>query len=201
MANTKLTLLDSQFNLLKETSSGVDGTYDFGILDCNTKYYVRASKEDYNTKETMVLLPNENGTTEFPIQLEKTIIAIPVGGDLASVFKINLIYFDLDKSNIRPDAAIDLAKILDVLNENPTMKIDIRSHTDSRASHKYNEKLSDSRAKSTMNWLISNGIASSRLTAKGYGETHLENKCADDVKCSEEEHQQNRRSEFIITEL
>lgn len=201
LSNTKLTLLDSQLAVLKETVSGVDGTYDFGILDCNTKYYVRAAKDDYITKESVVILPNENGTTEFPIQLEKAVIAIPVGGDLADVFKINLIYFDLDKSNIRPDAAIDLAKILDVLNENPTMKIDIRSHTDSRASHKYNEKLSDRRAKSTMDWLIGNGISSSRLTAKGYGETQLVNKCADGVKCSEEEHQQNRRSEFIITEL
>jgi peptidoglycan-associated lipoprotein len=107
----------------------------------------------------------------------------------------------LDKSNIRPDAAIDLAKILDVLNENPTMKIDIRSHTDSRASFKYNEKLSDSRAKSTMDWLVKKGVDQSRLTAKGYGETQLVNKCSDGVKCSEEEHQQNRRSEFIITEL
>jgi outer membrane protein OmpA-like peptidoglycan-associated protein len=149
----------------------------------------------------VIILPNENGSTQFPIQLEKSVIAIPVGGDLANVFKINLIYFDLDKSNIRPDAAIDLAKILDVLNENPTMKIDIRSHTDSRASFKYNEKLSDSRAKSTMDWLVKKGVDQSRLTAKGYGETQLVNKCADGVKCSEEEHQQNRRSEFIITEL
>lgn len=201
LPNTKLTLLDSQFAVLKETVSGENGTYDFGILDCNTKYYVRAAKDDYITKESVIILPNENGITELPIQLEKAVIAIPVGGDLADVFKINLIYFDLDKSNIRPDAAIDLAKILDVLNQNPTMKIDIRSHTDSRASHKYNEKLSDRRAKSTMDWLVKNGIDQSRLTAKGYGETQLVNTCADGVKCSEDEHQQNRRSEFIITEL
>lgn len=201
LPSTKLMLLDSQFNVLKNVVSGIDGTYDFGNLETNTKYYVRAEKADYTTKESVIILPNENGTTQFPIQLEKSVVAIPVGGDLANVFKINLIYFDLDKSNIRPDAAIDLAKILDVLNENPTMKIDIRSHTDSRASFKYNEKLSESRAKSTMNWLVKNGIDQSRLTAKGYGETQLVNKCADGVNCSEEEHQQNRRSEFIITEL
>lgn len=88
-----------------------------------------------------------------------------------------------------------------VLEEYPTMKIDTRSHTDSRASHKYNDKLSDGRAKSTREWLISQGISASRLTAKGYGERHLINECADGVKCSEEVHQANRRSEFIILEM
>jgi len=131
----------------------------------------------------------------------KKFLYVKPGDDLADVFKINLIYFDLDKWNIRPDAAIDLAKVLDVLEQYPTMKIDIRSHTDSRASHAYNEKLSDRRAKSTMAWLVSKGISKDRLTAKGYGETQLVNKCADGVQCSEAEHQLNRRSQFIITEL
>ena len=112
-----------------------------------------------------------------------------------------MIYFDLDKSNIRTEAAIDLEKILVVLNENPSMKLDIRSHTDSRATFKYNESLSDRRAKSTIQWLIKNGVAANRLTGKGYGETQLVNKCADDVPCTEAEHQENRRSEFIITAL
>jgi peptidoglycan-associated lipoprotein len=81
-----------------------------------------------------------------------------------------------------------------------TMKIDIRSHTDSRQTFKYNELLYR-RAKSTINWLIKNGIEQSRLTGKGYGETQLVNKCFGGIKCTEDEHQQNRRSEFIITEL
>lgn len=112
-----------------------------------------------------------------------------------------MIYFDLDKSNIRTEAALDLEKILDVLNQNPTMKLDIRSHTDSRQTFKYNEALSDRRAKATLNWLIKNGVNSNRLTGKGYGETQLVNKCADGVQCTEDEHQLNRRSEFIITAL
>jgi outer membrane protein OmpA-like peptidoglycan-associated protein len=81
------------------------------------------------------------------------------------------------------------------------MTIDIRSHTDSRASYKYNEKLSDRRAKSTMQWLISKGISANRLTSESLGEKELVNKCADEVPCSEAEHQLNRRSEFIITAL
>jgi len=130
--------------------------------------------------------------------LERSKIALQKGDDLFKVLKLNPIYFDLDKHNIRPDAAAELAKVLAVMEEYPEMVIDIRSHTDSRASHKYNDNLSDRRAKSTREWLISKGISASRLTAKGYGERELVNKCADGVKCSEEQHQENRRSEFII---
>jgi len=201
LPNTKVTLLDNQFNVMKEVMSDSEGKFDFGIVECDKKYYVRAESEDYVTQEIPVVVPNESGKTHVDIKLERKTCIMKEGDDLANCFKINLIYFDLDKWNIRPDAAVDLAKILDVLNENPTMKIDIRSHTDSRASHKYNEKLSDRRAKFTIDWLVKNGIDKSRLTGKGYGETQLVNKCADGVKCSEEDHQMNRRSEFIITEL
>lgn len=198
LPNTKLTLFDEKFTKLRDTISGLDGRYDFGIIDCEKKYYVRAEKETYTTKEVPVIIAKESGITELPIELDSAVKAIPVGGDLADVFGINLIYFDLDKWNIRPDAAIDIAKILDVLNQYPTMKIDIRSHTDSRQTHKYNEVLSERRAKSTRDWLIKHGIAAERLTAKGYGETQLVNKCADNVECSEAEHQLNRDRKSVV---
>jgi outer membrane protein OmpA-like peptidoglycan-associated protein len=81
------------------------------------------------------------------------------------------------------------------------MKINIRSHTDSRASDSYNKELSEKRANSTKDWLIKQGIAADRLASEGLGETKLVNKCANDVPCTEAEHQLNRRSEFIITSL
>ena len=87
------------------------------------------------------------------------------------------------------------------MKEYPNMQVAIKSHTDSRQTHKYNEQLSDRRAKSTMEFIIQNGIDRERLTAKGYGETQLINKCADGVECSEAEHQQNRRSEFIVVKM
>ncbi len=201
LPNTKLILFDSKFKQLAETTSDAEAKYEFKEVECDTKYYVRASRDGYDTKESTVIIGKTDGKTELNIELEKTEKAIPIGGDLADVFGINLIYFDLDKWNIRPDAAIDLAKILDVLEQYPAMTLDIRSHTDSRASHDYNAKLSDRRAKSTREWLISKGITKERLTAKGYGETQLINKCADGVECTEEEHQLNRRSQFIITGL
>ena len=115
-------------------------------------------------------------------------------GDLNCILKLNPIYFDLDKSFIREDAEEEITKVHNALLKYPDLKIHIESHTDSRASKAYNIKLSEARAKSTRDWLIEKGIEPDRLTAKGYGESQLVNKCKDGVKCSEKEHQQNRRS-------
>lgn len=201
LPNSMVILFDENFNRIKDTISDNEGKYRFLDVECGQKYYVRDTLAGYVTKEVPIVIKSESGETELNIELEKVEKPVPVGGDIADVFGINLIYFDLDKWNIRQDAAIDLAKILDVMEQYPSMKIDIRSHTDSRASHAYNERLSDRRAKSTREWLIKKGIAPNRLTAKGYGETELVNKCSDGVPCTEEEHQLNRRSQFIITEL
>ncbi|TDD93599.1 OmpA family protein [Flavobacterium cellulosilyticum] len=201
LVDAKISLFDTKFNLIKTTVTDPTGTYTFAV-ECGKNYNVRASKTDYNTKEQKITIGKENNSrTNLPFALEKETCKVAVGDDLGICFGIKMIYFDLDKYNIRTEAALDLEKILDVLNQNPTMKLDIRSHTDSRASFKYNEVLSDNRAKSTIGWLVKNGIDSHRLTGKGYGETQLVNGCSDGVNCSEEDHQMNRRSEFIITAL
>ena len=194
-------LYNDNFNKIKETVSDAEGKYEFTEVECGTKYYVRASHEDYTTKEVPVTIGKETGKTELNIELKPEGCKVKIGDDLADCFKINIIYFDLDKWNIRPDAAVDLAKLLDVLEQNPSMKINIRSHTDSRASDKYNDVLSKNRAKSTKDWLVKNGIDASRLMSEGLGEKELINKCADNIECTEAEHQLNRRSEFIITAL
>lgn len=201
LPGAKVTLMDDKFNKLKEVIADDKGFYDMGEVECGKVYWVRGESELYETKEQKVTISKTDGKTDLPIQLEKKVKPVTVGDDLAKAFGIKIIYFDLDKWNIRPDAALELEKILDVMKQYPNMKIDVRSHTDCRASHKYNEKLSDRRAKSTMEWLNKNGVSIDRLTGRGYGETQLLNKCADGVKCSEEEHQANRRSEFIITAL
>ena len=176
------------------------GNYSFTV-ECGKTYNIRAEKPEYTTKEQKVTVSDKRGKTYLPIALEKAKCKVTVGDDLGKCFGIKMIYFDFDKSDIRMEAAIDLEKILDVMNQNPTMELDIRSHTDSRGTFKYNEALSDRRAKSTINWLVKNGVKQSRLTGKGYGESQLVNKCSDGVICTEPEHQFNRRSEFIITAL
>lgn len=201
VSDSKVVLLDEQFNIITENVSDVKGNYAFENINCGKKYYVRVSKIDYETKEVSVTIKNISGETVIPVLLEKRIKPIAVGTDLAKVLEIPIIYFDLDKATIRKESAFQLEKIVEILNQYPDLKLDIRSHTDSRQTTKYNEVLSDKRAKSTIKWLVDKGIDSKRLTGKGYGETQLVNQCADGVKCSEEEHQLNRRSEFIITNL
>ncbi len=130
---------------------------------------------------------------------------LEVGMDIGKVLKINPIYFDLNKYNIRPDAAAELAIIVQVMNDNPTMVIELGSHTDCRSSYAYNEKLSDNRAKSSAKWVREKISNPERIYGKGYGEAILVNGCACEgaVKstCTEEEHQLNRRTEFIIKKL
>ncbi|MFH6946714.1 OmpA family protein [Flavobacterium sp. FlaQc-50] len=200
LPGAKVTLFNNQMEAEGTTIADAKGSYSFPV-ECGKTYNVRAEKTDYTTREVSITIEKTTGKTTLSIALEKSTCKVTVGDDLGKCFGIKMIYFDLDKYNIRPEAALDLEKILATLNDYPTMKIDIRSHTDSRASFKYNEVLSNNRAKSTISWLIKNGIAPNRLTGRGYGETELVNKCADDVPCTEEEHQQNRRSEFIITAL
>ncbi|WP_418264114.1 OmpA family protein [Flavobacterium faecale] len=201
VAGAKVSLHDSSFKVLKTVSSNQEGKFDFGEVDCDTKYYIKTEKTEYNTDEITVSTADNTGKTVVPISIEKTLKKVTVGDDLAKAFGIKIIYFDLNKSDIRTDAALELSKILDVMMQNPTIKIDIRSHTDSRQTDAYNKKLSENRAESTKNWLIQNGIDKSRLTAKGYGESQLVNRCADGVECTEEEHQANRRSEFVIVSM
>jgi outer membrane protein OmpA-like peptidoglycan-associated protein len=200
LPEVKITLFDDKFDLVQTTLSDQNGYYSFPV-ECGKTYNVRAAKEEYTTKEQKITITSKNGRTNLPFALEKTTCKVTVGDDLGKCFGIKMIYFDFDKSNIRREAALDLEKILDVLKQYPAMNLDIRSHTDSRGTFKYNEALSDRRAKSTINWLIKNGVDPSRLIGRGYGENLLVNICSDGVNCTEEEHQLNRRSEFIITAL
>ena len=200
LPNAKISLLDDKLTLLNTVYSDEKGNYSLPV-ECGKRYSVRAAKEEYTTKEEIITIAAANGKTHLPFTLEKATCKVAVGDDLGKCFGIKMIYFDFDKSDIRMEAAIDLEKILDVLNQYPNMKLDIRSHTDSRGTSKYNEALSDRRAKSTIQWLIKNGVNKNRLIGKGYGENQLVNKCADGIDCSDEEHQLNRRSEFIITAL
>lgn len=198
LQKAKVILLDKDFNILSEVTSDDSGSYTFSELDCNEKFYVRVSNEDFETNESPVDMGEESGETVLDVKLQKRIKPIALGTDLAKTLEIPLIYFDLDKATIKKESDFHLEKIVAILGEYPNIKLEIRSHTDSRQREIYNYLLSDKRAKATMQWLISKGIDPARLTAKGFGETQLVNNCSDGVDCTEDEHQLNRRSEFII---
>lgn len=199
--NAKVIVFDTNFKTIKEAFTDKDGHYELE-LDKGDTYYVRVEKEGFAMREKMITVDQKTQLTDLPFALKKrTKDDIIVGSDLAKAFQIDVIYFDLNKSNIRPDAAEDLGKIIDLMRAYPKIKIDVRSHTDSRASALYNLKLSNRRAKATMAYLIENGISPERITGKGYGETRLLNNCSDGQPCTEAQHQENRRSEFIITAM
>lgn len=165
------------------------------ILDLSIKF----EKEGYITVERNFNVKLDENTI---VELNQMLQKMEVGADIAKVIQINPIYFDLAKWNIRPDAAKELDKIVKVMMENPTMVIELGSHTDCRSSASYNMTLSDKRAKSSAAYIISKGVSKDRIYGKGYGESKLINKCECEgkriVPCTEEEHQANRRTEFII---
>ena len=200
IANAKVILSDKVMKEVSTDQSKTDGTFTFEKVNCNdSHYYLRGEKEKYETAEVNVTVGKDE--VVYEIFLNPREVAIKKGMDLAKVFEIKEIKFDYNKANIRPDAAVELTKIVEVMREYPKMKIDIRSHTDSRGADSYNLKLSDRRAKATLEWIVKQGIDRKRLKAKGYGETRLVNGCSNGVPCSEEEHQENRRSEFIVTAM
>ena len=201
--NAEVTLIDSNNKEVKTVTVGNDATFTF-LLDCQEQYTLRAKKEKYHPKEKVIETPNNPKTIKMPIKLNMP-LALELSdpcppNDLGCRLTLQPIYFDYDKSNIRPDAEIELAKILAALKEYPTLKIHIESHTDSRGNDLYNSKLSENRAQATLDWFLEKGIDITRLTAKGYGESELINKCNNQTTCSEDEHQLNRRSMFIIKE-
>jgi outer membrane protein OmpA-like peptidoglycan-associated protein len=170
---------------------------DHKSIGDSLRYQLNISKEGYKTKETVnknVTLPGENLFSE---SLEK----IEVFPEIVKVIEINSIFFDFDKYNIRPDAAIELDKIVKIMNEYPNMVIECGSHTDCRGSYDYNIKLSKKRAQSTANYIKQRITNPNRVSENSYGESKLINNCDCEnnkiSSCNEKEHQLNRRTDFF----
>jgi len=199
IASATVMLLDINFEPIGETTTNRTGHYTFTIKNCNNNYVIRTHKDGFIAHENTVHFKEPNDKKILNIELDPYYQEVSSGHDLGKTLKLNPIYFDLDASKIRRDAKLELEKIVQaMLIAYPTIKIEIGAHTDSRATSYYNLILSGKRALATMNYLISRGVPASRISGKGYGETQLLNKCGNDVKCLEKEHQLNRRTEFII---
>ncbi|WP_204346472.1 OmpA family protein [Psychroserpens algicola] len=205
LPGAKVTLLDADGNPLSQQVVGADASYKFEELECEKEYLIRVELDQFATDEKRFTTPKKKQDLVIEFDLERDEVVLEPCADLAKILDIPIIYFDFDKSNIRRDAEVELQKVLAVLNKYPTMTIDVRSHTDCRGPAAYNEKLSNRRAQSTRQYLIDKGVSAERLTAKGFGESRLVNDCgcepSNESSCSEEEHQLNRRSEFIVTSI
>ena len=189
--NVTVSLIDESGKIIEEIVTAKDGAYEF-VLNCDKNYTILGKTLAYIEDQTQVTTNNEHKKV---IEKDLFLKSLIKGNQIV----VKPIYFDYGKWEIRTDAKYELENIVDVLRVNPYMIIKIEAHTDSRGRDKYNLKLSDKRAKSTRDYIISRGIAPERIqSAIGYGETELLNNCSNGVKCSAEEHQLNRRSYFYI---
>ncbi len=196
LPGTNIVVLDSEGNeLFTKISSEVDASFSFE-LPCDTSFKLVGTTTSYLREELDSKTANDIDIypLELFLDLEPELIVV----NEKIMININTIYFDFDKWNIRPDAARELDKVIAVMKEHPSMVIEGGSHTDSRAREAYNQILSEKRAKATVDYIIAAGIDPSRLASKGYGEMQLVNDCSSFVKCKREEHQLNRRTEFVI---
>lgn len=199
LPRTTVTLRDKINQVVATVTSDDLGKFAFNDVHCGETYVVRGAKDNYEPQEVILTTSNDVGGVINRDVYLKPGARLAVGEDLSNILNLNPIYFDFDKSNIRPDAAFELEKVIAVMQQYPKLKIDVRSHTDSRAPDAYNMKLSQRRNVSTIRYIVEQGdISATRLSGRGYGETKLFNACANGIECSDEEHQLNRRSEFII---
>lgn len=176
-------------------------------LDPYQIYRVVYSKPQYADKTVAVeaLKPLQKKEISFEITKEMEVVVdgekvkIKDGDDIGHKLKLNPIYFDLNGYNIRQSSKKELDKIVQLMKDRPNVHVKVNSYTDSRGRDEFNMKLSQNRAKSTVDYIVKSGIAQERISGEGFGETQLLNKCSNGVKCSEKEHELNRRSEFIIS--
>ncbi|NOT74998.1 MAG: OmpA family protein [Cyclobacteriaceae bacterium] len=192
MENVNVRLIDASGSTIREITTSRNGSYKFK-LDLNSTYTVVAARKNCGL--------NSVDFTTVGLKRSKVL-----NGDLTmicigDIIKIENIYYDLNKFNIRADAQPELNKLAELMWKYPDMRIELRSHTDSRSSYDFNMKLSANRADAAVQYLASKGIIPSRMRAAGYGESLPVNKCRDGVKCSEEQYQMNRRTEFKVLSI
>ncbi|MFN3404861.1 MAG: OmpA family protein [Cytophagaceae bacterium] len=199
--NSGLPVADAHVDLIDiKTKKGIiittnnNGEYEY-VLPHDMEYHMVARKQKYfaATADISTMEKYESETMIIDFAIEPIV--------LNKAIRLDDIYYDYNKFDIREDAALELDKLVKILVENPEIKIELSSHTDSRGADAYNQKLSQKRAESAVSYIVSKGVNASRITAKGYGESKPLNKCVNGAKCTEEEYQINRRTEFKVVKI
>jgi len=188
LANVKVSILDDRKNVVETKTTAANGQVNY-TTDCNKTYTIQAELQGYEGK-TFPVAATAGGTVEVNASLQpiETIVT-------TEAVTLNEVYFEFNKSNITREGAFELDKLVQVLNKYPEMKIFIKSHTDNRGTEDYNLELSGRRANATVQYLLSKGIAKTRVGGKGFGKTEPKINCGDN--CTDGQHAQNRRSEFL----
>ncbi len=223
LANGSVLLKDTSGAVIQKTRTNTDGVFAFHKLNPDKKYNVEVEKTKDIPENSQLYMAKENGTivqkldysksgnsfqykllpTELsvlPPIIEEDDAELRVSNFSKSANKeidiVQYIYYDVGKWDISPAASLKFDQIAQIMKDNPNLKLEVGSHTDANGDDASNMKLSEKRAQTAVTYLIDKGVASSRLIAKGYGETRILNRCKNGVDCYEEEHAQNRRTEF-----
>ncbi|MEN1785927.1 MAG: OmpA family protein [Bacteroidota bacterium] len=196
LSDAKVIFKDGE-TVVGETRSDEKGRFEM-VLDCAEAVTVSADKEGYLTINR-TFENADNTAKELVLELVKEAPPAPmVGADLLEFLNSDLVYFNLNKANLSADAQDILLKAVVYLQANPNVKIQVQAHTDAKGSDRYNQKLSERRAKATVNFLIANGIDAKRLDGKGFGKTQLANTCAVWEECDQKENGKNRRANLVV---
>lgn len=189
LSNATVAILDAKGNVITSEKTNNQGLVNYDV-ECDKNYTFKVMLHNYETAESVLnnVVSGKNNVT-VALTPEEVIIT-----DTEVILKD--VYFDFNKSNITDRGAVELDKLVRVMEKNPTMAIMVKSHTDSKGSASYNLKLSERRAQSTVQYIISKGIAKDRISGKGYGSAMPKVNCG--ANCTDEQNAQNRRSEFII---
>lgn len=189
LQGASVSIIDAKKNVIATQETDANGTVNY-YVECEKGYTLQVVKDGYEgTREDVAPSKGEQRDVKLAMQPIEVIITPPA-------IVLNEVFFEYDKSNITAEGAFELDKLVQVMNDNPAMEIMIKAHTDNRGEDKYNLKLSERRAKATLEYVISKGISKERISAKGYGESEPKVACAEN--CTEEQHAENRRSEFLI---
>ena len=189
LASARVSILDDKNNVIETRTTGADGRITYNV-DCDRAYTIQASMDGYENNSFPVA-KTRGGQVNVAADLE------PIEEIITEVeVVLSDILFEFNKSNITKEAAFELDKLVEAMKARPTMEIMVKAHTDNRGSDTYNMNLSNRRAKSTVQYVISKGINKARISGQGYGESEPKVNCGEN--CTEEQHAQNRRSEFII---
>ena len=189
LPGASVAILDDKKNIIETKIANGNGNVDY-LLECQKEYSLQVTMEGFESAG-FPIAKNKGGKLEVPAPLNPIEIIIK-----PTEIVLNPIFFEYDKSNITQEGAFELDKLVQVMKSDSNMVILAKSHTDNRGSDKYNMNLSERRAKATVQYVISKGIAASRITGKGFGETEPKADCKE--TCTEEQHAQNRRAEFLI---
>lgn len=197
LTEVTVSLLNKATNEKIQKHTDEFGSFDFQI-EPDHIYILKLEKDKFFSKTLMV---STQGLTKGMLNLNASYDLKMEAIVMNKAIEIPNIYYDLGKATIKPEAAQELDKVVKLLSDNPTIQIELSSHTDARGDSKQNQILSQKRAEAAMNYIVSKGIEKLRIIAKGYGDTMIKNHCKKGVNCSEEEHAVNRRTEIKVIEF